>query len=233
MLSKTVIIHQPDFMPYLGFFQRLIDADLYVILDNVQFLSGSKSWHNRDKIKIRDGSDAWLTVPIQKMPQKTPINLIMIAEDREWRNRHLNLLEHNYRTALFFEEIWPMVESLYAGTETMLADFSLASIRMLMELFNIRIKMVKASELETAGTRNELLVDILKKTGATSYLSGIGAREYFDPVPFCQAGVQVNWQQFKHPVYNQLHGPFIPFLSSIDLLFNCGQDSARSIVRSC
>jgi len=230
---KTVVIHQPDFMPYLGFFHRLSSADLYVVLDNVQFLSGSKSWHNRDKIKTRNGTEAWLTVPTQKMPQKTPINEIMIAEGKEWRNSHLNLLKHNYRVAPFFAEIWPIVECLYSGNELMLADFTLSSIRMLMEQFDIQIEMLMASELDITGSSNDLLADILKKTGATTYLSGIGAREYFDPAPFHQAGVQVTWQQFKHPEYPQLHGPFVPYLSSLDLLFNCGRNSARSILRSC
>jgi len=219
-------------MPYLGFFQRLLVADLYVVLDNVQYLSGSKSWHNRDRIKTREGA-AWLTVPTQKAPQKTAIGQILIAEDGGWRRRHLNLLEHNYRKAPFIAESWPALEELYSGGETRLADFTLASIRMLMRAFDLGTTLVAASELQAQGASNELLADILEKTGATAYLSGVGARDYFDPAPFQRVGVTVNWQDFRHPEYPQLHGAFAPFLSSIDLLLNCGKDTARSILRSC
>ena len=232
MTDKTVVIHQPDFLPYLGFFHRLLHADLYVVLDTVQFLSGSKSWHNRDKIRTRQG-EAWLTVPTVKAPRQTPINRIMIANDGGWRLNHLNLLNHNYRNAPFFKEIWPIVEKLYAGTETVLADFSLKSIKMLMELFDIRVEIAMASELAVEGKSNELLSDILQKTGATSYLSGVGARAYFDPAPFDRAGIRVTWQEFRHPEYPQLYSPFMPYMSSIDLFFTCGISSARTILRSC
>ena len=103
---------------------------------------------------------------------------------------------------------------------------------MLSELFDIAVPRVFASELQCTGTSNKLLVNILRKVGATHYLSGPGARAYFDPAPFVEAGIKVVWQDFEHPVYPQLHGEFIPYLSSIDMLFNCGVSQSRELLRS-
>jgi hypothetical protein len=104
---------------------------------------------------------------------------------------------------------------------------------MLMGLLDIEIPQVLASTLNTTGKKNELLVDILQKVGATQYLSGVGARAYFEPELYERAGIEVVWQDFLHPAYPQLHGPFIPYLSSIDMLFNCGIEESRKILRSC
>ncbi len=101
-----------------------------------------------------------------------------------------------------------------------------------MRLFDIQIEMIAATSLSPQGKSNELLVDILRKIGADRYLSGVGARDYFRPEPFAAAGIEVTWQDFRHPVYSQLHGEFVPYLSSIDLLLNCGIDQSREILRA-
>ncbi len=230
--DKTVVIHQPDFLPYLGFFHRFLNSDLYVILDNVQFLSGSKSWHNRDKIKTLQGAK-WLTVNVKKTSQKTNINEIILATDVDWKIKNVSLIKENYKSSKYFEEIFPYIEKLYNFKCEKLIDFNLKSITALMELFDIKIEMVAGSSLGASGKGNALLVDILKKVHATRYLSGIGAKAYYDSRPFEEAKIEVIWQNFKHPVYPQLHGEFIPYISSIDLLFNCGIEKSREILRSC
>ena len=130
-------------------------------------------------------------------------------------------------------EIMPYIDDLYSYECSRLVDFNLKSSEKLMELFDIRIDTVLASDLEPCGKSNDMLVDILKKVGADRYLSGVGARAYFDPTPFVAAGIEVMWQDFQHPVYPQIHGEFIPYLSSIDLLFNCGIEKSRKILRNC
>ena len=227
----TAVIHQPDFLPYIGYFHRLLSADLLVVLDNVQYLRGSKSWHNRDKIRTSSGV-GWLTVPTKKAPQKTDINTILISNDQNWRREHLSLLIHNYRKAMFFDEIFPYLERIYTGGEELLIDFTWKSVQVLMELFSIGIKWVFASETGASGSSNELLADILCKVGADTYLSGTGAQGYFKSEPFEQAGKKVIWQHFVHPEYPQQFTPFIPYLSAVDLLFNCGIDKSQEILRS-
>lgn len=230
-MKKTVVIHQPDFLSYLGFFHRLLHADLYVVLDNVQYVTGtSQSWMNRDKIKTQNG-EKWLTVSVNKAPRDTNINQITLNNSLNWRNQNLELIAQNYKKTPFFEEIFPYLEMLYANQAEKLVDFNMASILMLMELFDITIEIEYASHLITTKTKSARLVEILSQVNATHYLSGIGARNYHEDEPFDAANIKVLWQEFKHPVYPQLHGDFIPYLSSIDLLFNCGIEESRNILR--
>lgn len=231
-MSKTVVIHQPDFLPHLGFFHRFLGADLYIALDHVQFVNGtSKSWTHRDKIKTPRGIQ-WLTVSVRKAPRDTAINAIELS-DTDWRAQNLNLIRENYRKAPYFDQIFAEIETLYVLPCTKLVQITAASIDMLLRLFDITIPRVESSSLQPAGHKNELLVNLLRKVGATHYLSGVGARDYFESAPFSAAGIEVVWQNFKHPVYPQLYGEFIPYLSSIDLLFNCGIVKSREILRGC
>lgn len=226
------MIHQPDFLPYMGFFHRFLCAGLWVILDDVQLVTGSsRSWTSRDKIKTPYG-EKWITVGVKKSPMSTNINEVYLA-DNGWKDNSLNLIIENYRKAPFFKEIFPFVEELYNHDCQKLIDFNIKSIDMIMKLFEIKIDSVLASSLKVEGKSNERLINILKKIKATTYLSGIGARDYMNPELFEEAGIKVIWQEFKHPVYPQLHGEFIPYLSSIDLLFNCGIEKSREIIRSC
>jgi len=233
MNKKVVVIHQPDFAPYLGFFHRFLNADMYIALDHVQFVNGSsRAWTHRDKIKAAQG-EKWLTVSVQKAPRDTAINRIELSIDTPWRRDNLRLIEQNYRKAAFFTEVMPEVERLYALSCQTLRDFNMASIQMLMDLLDVRIPWAWSSELEPQGAKNELLIDLLKKVSATHYLSGVGARDYFDSNPFTEAGIEVIWQNFSHPVYPQLYSKFVPCLSSIDLLFNCGVEKSRGILKGC
>ncbi|MCT7605870.1 WbqC family protein [Aliarcobacter butzleri] len=231
-MSKTVVIHQPDFLSYLGFFHRLLHADLYIVLDDVQFVKGtSQSWMNRDKIKTSNG-EQWITVNVKKAPSKTNINEILLSDTVNWRNQNLEIMKQNYKKSDYFKEVFPYIEELYNKKFDKLSDLNLASIEMLNKLFDIKIEIVFSSTLKTTKVKSERLVELLKQVNATHYLSGIGAKDYHDDKPFEEANIEVIWQDFKHPVYPQLHGEFIPYLSSIDLLFNCGIEKSREILRS-
>lgn len=227
---RTAVIHQPDFLPYLGFFHRFLSADVWVVLDQVQFLHCSKSWHHRDKIKGPQG-ERWLTVPVAKSPQKTPINQVRLAPT-PWREEHLNLLHACYAKAPCYREILPHLERLYCLPCERLVEFNLASIAMLQGLLDLPIPSVLASSLAPEGKGNALMVDLTRKVEAGRYLSGVGARGYFEPEPYRQAGIEVVWQDFAPPLYPQLYGEFRPCLSSIDALFNVGIEGTRRLLRS-
>lgn len=230
-VKRTVVIHQPDFVPYLGFFQRCLLADTFVVLDHVQFVTRtSRSWTHRDKIKTPFG-EKWLTLSVRKAPMNTPINEIELSNLVDWRANNLNLLKQNYRSAPFYDDVFPYIVDLYDYPTQLLADFNLRSIELLMDLLDVRIPVVRSSSLQPVGSSNELLIDLLGKVGATHYLSGIGARDYMQPEKFAQAGIELVWQQFAHPVYPQQFGNFVPYLSSLDLLFNCGINASRQILR--
>lgn len=230
-MSKTVVIHQPDFLSYLGFFHRLLYADLFIILDDVQYVKGtSQSWMNRDKIKTQNG-EKWLTVNVKKAPSGTNINKIELNDTLNWKEKNLNLIKENYKKSSYFEEIFPYIEKLYSGQYTYLSELNMASIYMMLELFNIDIDMLFSSNISVTKTKSERLIQLLEHEKATHYLSGLGAKDYHVNDVFEEAGIEVIWQDFIHPRYNQLHGDFIPYLSSIDLLFNCGIKKSREILR--
>lgn len=231
MREKIVVIHQPDFMPYLGFFHRLIKADIFIVLDNVQYVRGSRTQTSRDKIKTASG-EKWINVGIQKPAYKSKIDEIYLQKDNEWRSRSLNLLTENYRRALYYEEIYPYIKKLYQVECDKMIDFNMASIHMLLNLFDIRdVDIRYASDLKVVGNKNELIINLVKAVGCSKYLSGVGAKNYYVPELYEQAGIDVVWQQFEHPTYPQQYGEFIPYLSSIDLLFNCGIEKSREIIR--
>ena len=227
--NPLVVIHQPDFIPYLGFFHRLLLADVWVVLDHVQI--NRRGWTHRDKIKTQNGMQ-WLTIPLQSAPRDSSINAILLANDPSWCQAHLNILEASYKKAPFFAEIFPYCKDLYSHQFYNLSDFSLASVLMLLTLFDIDIVLMKSSDMLPETKSNALMAELVVKAGGNRYLSGLGAKAYFDPAPFDEAGVNVIWQQFEHPVYSQLHGAFVPQLTSLDLLFNCGINDSRKLLRS-
>lgn len=230
-MTKTVVIHQPDFAPYLGFFDRFRNADLFIALDHVQFVHSNRSWTHRDKIKTPAG-EKWLTLSVKKAPRDTPINMIELAKPLIWIDNHLNLLRQNYSKADFFEEVFPYVNELYKQPPSLMIDLNLRSIEMLCSLLDVKIPIVLSSDLKAQGRKNELLVDILKKVGASHYLSGIGAKDYMEPEKFQKENIEIIWQNFSHPSYNQQFGKFIPQLSALDLLFNCGIKKSREIMKN-
>ena len=231
MNKKIVVIHQPDFAPYLGFFHRFLHSDLYVILDHVQYVNSSRGWTNRDKIKSANG-EKWLTVSVKKTSRNTCINQVELAVEPNWRFSHLNLLEYNYKKAPYFEEIFTEIREIYLKDIKMLVEFNIAIIELLMKLLDVKIPWVLSSSLMPSGTKNDLLVDIIKKVSGSHYLSGIGAKDYFISEAFEQAGIEVLWQNFKHPVYKQRFSDFFPYLSSFDVLFNLGISGSRKVLRS-
>lgn len=231
MKAKSVVIHQPDFAPYLGFFHRFLAADLYLVLDHVQFVSNtSRSWTHRDKVRTAAG-EKWLTLSVKKAPRETPINCIELSDSVDWTTSNLNLLRENYRRAEYFSEIMPLVEELYRAPPRLMADFNMRSIELLMDSLDVRLPWVLSSSLAPAGQKNELLIDLLHKVGATCYISGVGARAYLDVEMFVAAGIEVVWQDFHHPAYPQQFEGFVPNLSALDALFNCGMSGARRLLR--
>ena len=227
-MTKTVVIHQPDFLPYIGFFHKLLIADLWIVYDDVQFLR--RGWHHRDKIKNHHG-EQWITVSIGKAPRETNINQIKISSTELWKDKHLNLLKTSYSKSPYFSEIFPYIEQLYSKTYEKLIDLNMASITMLMKLFDITIKYEFSSQYPSAYRSNERIIELLQNSEATHYLTGTGSESYLKVDLFDKANFKVIWQQFTHPKYHQLHRDFIPNLSSIDLLLNCGIEQSRQILR--
>lgn len=225
-MPKIVAIHQPNFSPWLGYFHKMKNADLFVLLDNVEYSKGS--YGNRVKIKSRLKGDIWLTVPVlySKGSHRTYCK-VEIANRRNWQDRHANLLRDAYREAPHFEPYFSNLMDIISSSYPYLATLNIAILHYLREQLNIDTPMRLASDLtEDFGAGSERVMRLCQYFDADIYLSGRGARAYNDEAAFAQQGIQIVYQQFTCPVYPQLHGEFIPNLSALDLLFNCGPESA-------
>jgi hypothetical protein len=226
-----VAIHQPTFMPWLGYFDRMLQSDLFVLLDHVQF--ERRNYQNRALIRCEDEA-RWLTVPVVQLSQKERIvekrvdNPADTGSGRWWGPNHFQTLRYAYRKAPYFDLYAPRLRAILEARWDMLVDLNIASLEMLREALGITTPMVRSSEIAgLQGQRSELLLNVCKRVGASAFLGGMGgSREYLDLAAFRAAGMGVLWQQFQQPAYTQCGtAPFIKGLSALDLLFNCGPRS--------
>ena len=223
-----VTIHQPEHLPWLGFFDKVRQADMFVLLDTTQF--AKDDFQNRNRIKASNGP-TWLTIPIFKKAKSNQLILdAEICNDRNWRRRCWALICENYRDAPHFAEHRSFFEDLYAREWSKLVDLNTVIIRYLLEALGLRCQVTTASELgiqERGGTNVNL--SICRALEADVYLSGSHGSAYLDESRFAERGIEVRYQEFRHPVYPQLWGDFLSQMSTIDLLFNCGASSLEVI----
>lgn len=230
----VVAIHQPNFLPWQGYFHKLLSSDIFIFLDDVQFPRG-KSFTSRVSIKSPAGP-VWLTVPVKGKGDLSPIkDIIMAGTPPDWKKKHLKTIENCYARAPFFKEYFPMIKELYQTGEQGLANFNIRLITCLAQTLASSTDTVRASELAVDyGSPLDRLIKLVKRVGGTKYLtgSGRGSDRYLDEEAFRREGLEVLYQSFVQPAYPQLGGPFIPNLSVIDLLFNCGPVAGRTYVFS-
>lgn len=225
-----VAIHQPNFLPWLGYFHKMQQVDLFVYLDSVQFTKDG--YQNRARIKTSQGPQ-WLTVPVLtggRFGQRTAD--VEIDRRAPFARKHMATLAQSYGRT----RGWPAVRAAIAPvleetTWTHLVPLNLALIECLRTLLGIRNRTALASTLEVEGESTELLLSICKAVGATGYLSGRGALKYMSAARFAEEGVELRFQEFRHPVYQQPHGDFVAGLSALDLLCAEGADAAALMNR--
>jgi hypothetical protein len=217
-----VAIHQPQYLPWLGYLAKWAAADLLVFLDTVQY--EKNGWQNRNRIKTADGP-RWLTVPVHAS-LGTPIAAVTLAADQPWGRRHLRALELAYGRAAHFAAYRDALAELYVKPWDHLAPVAIASARLLADAMQITTPTRLASTLPTQGEdASERLVALCRAVGAETYLAGGHSARYLDAKRFADAGIHVLYQTYSHPVYAQQHGEFVPQLSALDLLLNHGDES--------
>ena len=218
----VVAIHQPQFLPWLGYFDKLDRSDLFCLLDTVQYKKNE--FQNRNKIKTSQGWQ-WLTVPVTyRFPQR--IFEVGVNPTVDWQRKHLQALKTNYSKAPFFESYYTSFEKFCQESYEMIVDVNVASIELLMELLGLERKLVLASSLQVDTEDPTLrLVQICQTLGGAAYLSGKDGANYMDVDMFASHEIEVLFQDFKHPQYPQCFGSFEPNMSVVDLLFNCGPES--------
>lgn len=225
----SVCIHQPDFVPWLGFFDRLFHVDVFIVLDHVQFIR--RGWQHRDRIKV-GGEARWLTLPVLKSGRYDQrIDEVELDESQNWRQKHLRSLESAYARAPHAAEAMPAVRAVYERPHRLMVDFNMDFLNLFMEMLKIDVRVYRSSAMACAGSSNELLIGLVKSVGGTSYMTGMGARDYLDEAKFSAAGVEVAWRRFSSPEYPQIGGgPFLPGLSALDALFNLGSAGTRRLL---
>ena len=223
-------IHQPNYLPWLGYFYKIARSEVFVFLDNVQY--GKNNIINRNKIKTAQGA-AWLTVGVlSKGRLGQLIKDVDINNDTSWRRTHEKSISQNYSKAPYFKKYKDFFEDIYYKQWEKLVHLNEALIKLNCDLLGIRdVKFIRASELSISGQSTELLINICKAIGADTYLSGFGGKKYMDEKAFEQASISLSYYDFDHPTYNQLWGEFIPNLSIIDLLFNEGGKSLEILLK--
>jgi hypothetical protein len=220
-----VSIHQPAYLPWLGYFDRIAKSDLFVCLDNVQF--ERNSFTNRNRIKTARGP-TWLTVPVRLDGHfETTIADIEIDEMQNWRRKHLRSIEQNYSRTPNFDRKFEHLVTLYQDKTNRLADLCLNQLRFWLMELGVSTPVVRASELPASGRKSELVLELCQNAGATTYLSGPLGRGYLEEDEFSKAGIAVKYHKFVHPTYPQLYGDFLPAMGVVDYWMNCDEPNVR------
>ena len=215
-----VVVLQPMFLPWIGQFEQIRLADVYVHHDDVQY--ARRSLMKRVQVKSIDGSQ-WLTVPILK-PGRNAICDVVIDEERDWRRKHLETLRLSYAKAPYRDEMLDMVQQVYSLATDRLCAMNIFAIEAIAEYFGLSTDFRVSSEFGIEGERSSRLLDLVRKCGGDTYLTGHGAADYLDHDLFEREGVRVEYMDYARQPYPQLHGAFDPHVTILDLIANCGRD---------
>lgn len=217
-----VAIHQPNYFPWLGFFDKMRQADVFVLLDTVPYTKGG--YQNRIQVKGANGVQ-WLTIPVLskgRLGQST--SDVLMSTETPWRRNHILTLKTFYRNTPCFADLMPQIEEFYTNPTQGLTDFAMPGIELIRDRLQIGTRLVNASDLNATGSASELLLNIVRSLGGTTYLSGPSGRNYLDLEIFAAASIEVNFHSFTPFEYPQANPPFAGGLSTLDYLFNKGSE---------
>jgi hypothetical protein len=219
----VVAVLQPGYLPWLGFFDQILRSDVFVYYDDVQF--DKHGWRNRNRIKTPAGP-LWLTVPVLNVGRSgQKLNQVEIDNRRPWARKHLASIAQSYSRAPYLRRYLPELENMLLQRWDRLADLDMAVAALMCDWLAIERRIERSSVLSVSGGRSERLLGICKRLAGDCYLTGDSAKDYLDVDLFLRNEVRVEWQTYRHPTYRQMHGSFIPYLSTLDLLLNTGPES--------
>ena len=225
--QRVVVAHQPNFLPWLGYFYKMTYADVFVILDEVQYSKGS--FTNRVSIR-QNNKPSWLTVPVTLPSSKAKISEVAIRPETFVR-KHLKTIEQVYGKTPHFEEVFNRIRPHYENAGSSLAELNIGLILEMVDYLGIQCRFVRQSELGIGGRNNEMLADVARSVGGTLYVSGRGARKYMEGEEsvYSKQGVAIAYQVFSPPSYTQGGGEFVPGCSIIDVAFHLGKEAISAL----
>nr|WP_321497934.1 WbqC family protein [uncultured Methanolobus sp.] len=218
-----IAIHQPNYLPYLGFFDKMEKSDIFVIYDDAQF---SKSdFHHRNKIRIYHGS-RWLTIPVDK--KRVQIKDIKIKNDQiikgnYWFEDHFQAIKDNYSKSKFFHRYEDALQCIYYNNHDYLLDLNMELINMIANELPTKKKIILSSEFGFTSTKSQKIIDIVESLGGDTYISGSGGYSYLDSKLFEKHNIKLEFQNFHHPEYPQCYDNFVFNMAAIDALFILGE----------
>ena len=213
-----VSIHQPDYIPYIGYFYKIAQSDIFVFLDDVQF--SNDNMHHWNKIKTPQG-ECRLKIPVEYSFGYN-INQVRTKDELKWKEKHLKTIEMNYSRAKYLNYVFPKFKDIIMSDYSTLSEMNININRFICEGFGLKTKFTLSSELETETSREERVIDICLALGGTTYLSGNGARTYQKTENFNKRGLELRYTDYKAINYDQLWNDFLPNMSVLDYVFNCG-----------
>lgn len=211
-------IHQPAYLPWMGYFDKIALTDHHVFLDSVQFEKNSFS--NRNRIKTQNGA-LWLTIPVKlKGHSSSTLSSTQIDNSQNWKARHLKSIWMNYKRAPRFDSCYPKLEKLFSTQHDLLSELCYEQLLFWLKELEIRVSVTRSSTLGISSQKSELILDLCKHFHSTQYLSGELGKNYLLEEDFAAAGIEIQYQKFVTAHYPQLHGEFIPNLSVLDQWMN-------------
>jgi hypothetical protein len=225
-----VVISQPMFIPWIGLFEQIRLADIYVHYDDVQLPNG-RSFIYRVQIKMKDGIK-WLSAPVERKSRTQLINQSYFSRTSSWQKQHLTKLHHSYCNAPFYEKMFNIAKSIYNLNTFNVAEFNIQTIEYISNWLGLKTHFLRSSSLNIGGKSTERLVAICNKLKADTYITGHGAKNYLNYSLFEEKSIDVKFMAYKKQQYNQLHGEFSPYVSILDAIANCGEKTSALLCSS-
>ena len=228
---RTVVsAHQPAYLPWLGYFDKIARSDVFVFMDTVQF--EKNSFTNRNRIKT-DRGPLWLTVPVKAAGHLSSTMLdVEVDENQKWREKHLKSIAQYYRKAPFYGVWFPRLEALYAQADSSLPELCFRHLTFWLEHLGISTRVMRLRDLPVDGKKSDLVLNLCRHFEADHYISGALGRGYLNLESFSAAAITVEFQDFVHPTYPQLNGEFLPNLAVVDAVMNIGDAARQFFVRA-
>jgi hypothetical protein len=216
-----ISIHQPAYLPWLGYFDKIIRSDIFIYLDTVQLEKNSYSYRN--KIKTPQGS-AWLTIPLRmKGHTSSVIKDVLIDNSQQWKKKHLKNIFFNYKKSPFFDELYPKIENLYKTDFDLFSDLAYEHLLFWLKELNIKTKIIKSSDLNIDSKKSDLILDLCQHHNADKYISGALGKDYLDEDHFKEKDIKIEYQDYQHPTYQQLNGDFLSHMGVVDFCMNSNE----------
>jgi hypothetical protein len=225
MTGITVSVHQPNFLPWLRLLDKILASDVYVAYDTVQYTK--TEYHARQRVKTHSGP-VWLTVPVRHVRgEHQLIKDVRIDNSQPFRRRHLKVLRMSYGSTPYFDEVFAILEQVYARGHERLVDLNMDLIESFCSYLDVPVRIVRASTVPHEGDRTERLVQLVRNAGGSEHLTSTFGAGHQDVAwwRFDLAGIGVRAQRFEHPEYDQIGAGFVPNLAAVDMLFSCGRDT--------